>query len=61
MEIIKSERINNAYGIVLMYYGREMGYEIAISSIYTPDAWHETDGLYSTKRSALKQYNIMPL
>jgi hypothetical protein len=61
-EIIKSEKINNTFGIVLQYYPdgnrEDKGYEIMISKIGY-EGWFDSDGVYSRKVDAMKVYNAM--
>jgi len=59
MDIIKQEQINKDFSITLQYYCREVGYEIVIGARNQPNDWHETNGMYSTKKEALKVYNTI--
>jgi hypothetical protein len=58
MDIIKQEKINKDFGIVLQHFDSG-GYEVCINAKNKSDEWHETDGIYPNKKSALKVYSIM--
>ena len=58
MELIKAEKVGK-FGIVLQYFGREVGYEVAVSHPNFKDSWYDSDGMYSTKRDGLKAFTRM--
>jgi len=59
MEIIKQEKLNAEYSILLGYYGRTQGYEIYVSRKGLDFDWADTDGFYGRKTDALKVYNLI--